>query len=86
MRACCNDECGWQGETDRMCGAIGPVCPSCGDTTEPLSIRRIDEKWLADEHGHLLFLLVEWSAKPLHTNARIEAWNAVEKYLTEHLK
>jgi hypothetical protein len=28
----CND-CEWTGTTDRMCGAIGPLCPECGETT-----------------------------------------------------
>lgn len=85
-RACCNDECGWIGQTDRMIGAIGPVCPNCGDTTEALVLSRIDSKWLADQHGELLELLVTWAAAPLHTNARIAAWTKVETYLTEHLQ
>lgn len=33
-RACGNAECGWQGQTDRMVGNIGPLCPDCGETTE----------------------------------------------------
>lgn len=28
----CN-ECDWKGATDRMLGAIGPLCPECGETT-----------------------------------------------------
>jgi hypothetical protein len=35
MRECCNGECGWVGETDRYCGAVGPLCPECGEVTEP---------------------------------------------------
>lgn len=36
MRECCNAECGWMGETDRMLGSIGPLCPDCGEVTEPV--------------------------------------------------
>lgn len=30
----CN-ACDWVGETDLMLGSIGPLCPQCGETTEP---------------------------------------------------
>lgn len=40
MRECCNDECGWIGEADRMCGAVGPLCPDCGEVTELVSTAR----------------------------------------------
>lgn len=36
LRECCNAECGWKGETGRMLGAIGPLCPDCGEVTEPI--------------------------------------------------
>ena len=32
IRAC--NACEWFGETDCMLGAIGPICPECGETTE----------------------------------------------------
>ncbi|MGG4604341.1 hypothetical protein ACLPHM_06055 [Paenalcaligenes sp. Me131] len=35
-RACGNPQCGWQGFTDRLCGSVGPLCPECGETTEPI--------------------------------------------------
>lgn len=35
VRECGNGECGWKGATDRMLGSIGPLCPECGETTEP---------------------------------------------------
>ncbi|GEM_PF-1981175 len=35
-RACGNPQCGWQGYTDRLCGSVGPLCPECGETTEPI--------------------------------------------------
>lgn len=35
-RGCTNEDCGWEGFTDRMCGSIGPLCPRCDDTTEVL--------------------------------------------------
>jgi hypothetical protein len=35
MRECGNGDCGWTGETDRMLGAVGPLCPECGEVTEP---------------------------------------------------
>lgn len=84
-RICCNDECGWIGYTGRMIGSIGPVCMSCGDTTEPLIEKRIGDRWLEDEHAPLVNLLDKWCATKLHTSARIAAWNAIEKYLVEHL-
>jgi hypothetical protein len=34
LRECCNAECEWRGETSRMCGAVGPLCPECGEVTE----------------------------------------------------
>jgi hypothetical protein len=34
LRECCNADCGWKGETDRMLGAVGPLCPECGEVTE----------------------------------------------------
>lgn len=34
--ACCNTQCSWEGYTDRMCGSVGPLCPDCGETTEPI--------------------------------------------------
>lgn len=37
-RTCNNGECGWHGTTDRMLGSIGPLCPECGETTEPDSL------------------------------------------------
>jgi len=36
-RECCNAECGWTGQTDRMLGAVGPLCPDCGEVTEVAS-------------------------------------------------
>jgi hypothetical protein len=41
---------------------------------------------LADKHGELLNLLVNWAAEPVHTPARIEAWAKVEIYLGANLK
>ena len=35
VRSCGNDACGWVGQTDGMLGTIGPLCPDCGETTEP---------------------------------------------------
>lgn len=37
-RICSDDSCGWTGpETECvMCGAVGPLCPICGETTEVL--------------------------------------------------
>lgn len=35
MRMCCNEECDWVGETDRYLGSVGPLCPQCGEVTEP---------------------------------------------------
>lgn len=37
QRECCNENCGWRGRTDRMLGAIGPLCPECGEVTEDMS-------------------------------------------------
>jgi hypothetical protein len=34
MRECANGDCGWRGTTTRMLGAIGPLCPECGEITE----------------------------------------------------
>jgi hypothetical protein len=34
QRACAAEGCGWSGQTDRMCGSVGPLCPRCGETTE----------------------------------------------------
>lgn len=33
---CCNDECWWSGAESecKMLGAIGPLCPECGETVE----------------------------------------------------
>lgn len=35
QRECNSEDCDWSGYTDRMCGSIGPLCPDCGETTEP---------------------------------------------------
>lgn len=35
MRECCAEGCEWVGYTDRMLGSIGPLCPECGEVTEP---------------------------------------------------
>lgn len=35
QRECNNSECGWKGTTERMLGSVGPLCPKCGETTEP---------------------------------------------------
>jgi hypothetical protein len=32
---CCNASCGWRGESQTMLGAVGPLCPECGEVTEP---------------------------------------------------
>jgi hypothetical protein len=42
-RECGNEACGWKGTTKRMLGAIGPLCPECGETTEPVAARPIGE-------------------------------------------
>ena len=34
-RECCAPGCEWIGFTDRMLGSIGPLCPDCGEVTEP---------------------------------------------------
>lgn len=34
-RECGDAKCGWRGQTNRMLGAIGPLCPECGEVTEP---------------------------------------------------
>jgi hypothetical protein len=39
-RECCNGDCGWVGQTDRYCGAVGPLCPDCGEVTELVSTAR----------------------------------------------
>lgn len=36
--ACCNAECGWTGYSDRLCGGVGPLCPDCGEVTEPCGV------------------------------------------------
>jgi hypothetical protein len=36
-RTCNNEACGWTGTTRRMLGAVGPLCPECGETTEEVS-------------------------------------------------
>jgi hypothetical protein len=38
LRECCNAECDWTGETDRMLGSVGPLCPDCGEVTEPAGV------------------------------------------------
>lgn len=40
VRECGNAECGWKGETSRMCGRVGPLCPDCGEVTEEVSTAR----------------------------------------------
>jgi hypothetical protein len=35
LRECCAEGCEWTGYTDRMLGAVGPLCPQCGEVTEP---------------------------------------------------
>lgn len=37
LRECCNGDCDWIGYTDRMCGSVGPLCPDCGEVTEPVA-------------------------------------------------
>jgi hypothetical protein len=37
-RECCNSECDWVGETDRMLGTVGPLCPDCGEVTELVDV------------------------------------------------
>lgn len=37
-RLCGSDDCGWAGQSDRMLGTIGPLCPDCGETTEPYTL------------------------------------------------
>lgn len=39
-RECGNANCGWTGITNRMLGAIGPLCPDCGEVTEQVSTAR----------------------------------------------
>lgn len=36
-RQCNNPDCIWLGTTDRYVGAIGPLCPECGETTEEVN-------------------------------------------------
>jgi len=50
-RECCNDECGWKGTTDRMCGAVGPLCPECGETTELAEKPKREPVLARPEHG-----------------------------------
>jgi hypothetical protein len=38
IRECCNPDCVWVGETDRMLGEIGPLCPDCAEVTEPVTV------------------------------------------------
>jgi hypothetical protein len=39
-RTCCNENCTWTGFTDRMLGNVGPLCPECGEVTEPVVLTR----------------------------------------------
>ena len=36
LRECCAEGCNWMGHTDRMLGAVGPLCPECSEVTEPV--------------------------------------------------
>ena len=38
QRECCAPDCEWIGFTDRMLGSIGPLCPDCGEVTEPTGL------------------------------------------------
>lgn len=37
-RECNSSDCRWKGAMDRMLGAVGPLCPECGETTEAVAL------------------------------------------------
>ncbi|MFC3457205.1 hypothetical protein [Massilia haematophila] len=67
--------CEWEGETDRMCGSVGPLCPACGDTTEALAASPAtasgDE--LPDNLDYLLEYIPSGAARQ-EAKRKIEEW------------
>lgn len=47
---------------------------------------RVNSGWFQRNHSALGTLLLKWERAPHNSEAGVQAWDAVERYLVEHLK
>jgi hypothetical protein len=81
LRGCTS--CEWTGDTDRMCGSIGPLCPECGDTTEFLG-QRSPAATTASESGEAIPVGVYYSRRSANfyemSSRRGMGWSFYKKW------